>query len=281
LTPIEREQMVLADPELFAARVTLESWRWKNIDGWQREVLKFSERFAILNCSRQSGKSSILAVKALWTALVNENCLVLIVAEQRQSNEDLRKVRELVRGYDKYLRKKYGGSLTCNLLTENLTSLEFANHSRIIALPANEKVRGFSAPTLVIIDEAGWVDDEVFVAIDPMMEVSQGQLILASTPNGTDGFFCREWKTNPRYRHFRVTWADCPRISKERIQERRQLYGDAFVNQEYECIFLDDVSSLFPEQALKDSIDENENVFSAQMEQIQKVIGPKGDVELI
>ena len=264
---------------MFAARVTLESWRWKNIDPWQRETLTYDGRYGILDTSRQSGKSSILAVKALWVALTVENALVLLIAEQRQSNEDLRKVRELVRGYDKYLRRKYGGKLTCDLLTENLTSLEFANHSRIVALPANEKVRGFSAPTLVVIDEAGWVDDEVFVAIDPMMEVSQGQLLIASTPNGTSGFYYREWN-NPRYKlRKRVPWWECPRISKESIEQKRMLYGEAYVKQEYECEFLDDISALFTENALKESIDENEDVLSDQMQSIQKEI--QGEVELI
>jgi len=277
-TPLEHERSALADPELFAARVTLESWRWKNIDPWQRQVLTLKERYAILDCSRQSGKSSILAVKALWTALANESALVLVVAEQRQSNEDLRKVRELVRGYDRYLRRKYNGQLTCNLLTENVGSLEFANHSRVVALPANEKVRGFSAPSLVVVDEAGWVDDEVFIAIDPMMEVSKGQLVIASTPNGTSGFFYREWN-NPRYRRFRVPWWECPRISKESIAQKRELYGEAYVKQEYECEFLDDISALFTEQALRDSIDEDSDVFSAQMEAIQKQI--QGEAELI
>ncbi|HKT21229.1 MAG TPA: terminase family protein [Nitrososphaerales archaeon] len=279
MRPIEREQMVLADPEMFASRVTLEAWHWKNIDPWQREVLTFGGRYGILDTSRQSGKSSILAVKAFYTALTTENALVLLIAEQRQSNEDLRKVRELVRGYDRYLRRKYGGALTCNLLTENLTSLEFANHSRIIALPANEKVRGFSAPNLVVIDEAGWVDDEVFVAIDPMMEVSQGQLIIASTPNGTSGFYYREW-SNPRYTlRLKVPWHACPRISKESIASKREIYGEAYVKQEYECEFLDDISALFTEQSLRESIDEDQDVLSDQMAKIQGQL--QGEAELI
>ena len=271
MTPKEREEKILSDPELFASRVTLSAWGWKNIDPWQRLVLTFDKRFLILDCSRQSGKSSILAVLAFWTALTHENGLILIVAEQRQSNEDLRKVRELVRGYDKYLRKKYGGALTCGLLTENVGSLEFANHSRIVALPANEKVRGFSAPTLVVIDEAAWVDDEVFIAVDPMMEVSQGKLIIASTPNGTSGFYYREW-SNPRYTRIRVPWQECPRISRESIESKRSIYGEAYVKQEYECEFLDDISSLFSEQALRESIDEGQDVLSDQMAMIDREI---------
>ena len=276
----DKEAPNLVNPLKFAERLTEWAWEWKKLDGWQEEVMTSQERYMILNCSRQSGKSSILMVKAFHKALTTENALILIIAEQRQSNEDLRKIRELQAAYSKYLKKTYGGKLVLSLKTDNVTSLEFANGSRIIALPANEKVRGFSAPTMVILDEAARLRDEVFVAVDPMLEVSNGQLILASTPEGTSGFFHREWD-NPRYQKakFEVPWQFCPRIKQESIEEKRILYGEAFIAQEYECRFLDELTALFTETALQQSIDAGEDVFSEEMANINKIV--HGEVELI
>ena len=245
---------------------------WKNIDPWQRRLLTCWDRYIILNCSRQSGKSSSLMVKAFWKALTTEDAIILIIAEQRQSNEDMRKVKNLVKSYDKWLSERHGGKWRLTPTTDNVTSVEFANGARIIALPSNEKVRGYSAPTMVILDEAAYQDDQVFVSVDPMLEVSNGQLILASTPKGNQGFFATEWKTNPRYTRFEVPWWDCPRISKESIERKRLIYGDAYVDQEYCCKFLDDASALFTEASLAGSIDENESIMEDQAKAFQEIM---------
>ena len=207
--------------------------------------------------------------------LTQENALVLIIAEQRQSSEDIRKVRDLAKTYDKIVREKYDNQMTLSLLSDNVTSIELPNGSRCIALPANDKVRGYSAPNIVWIDEAHYVDDAVFASVEPMLEVSpEGQLIMSSTPNrekGLEGFFYFESK-NPRYTRFQVPWMECPRISQESINEKRMIYGEAYVQTEYECQFTEGASSLFTEQSLKDSFDESEDVFSNTMKMVQDMI---------
>jgi hypothetical protein len=273
-SPSDREAVIASDIELFTARLTLKAWAWKNIDPWQRAVLKSKERAMILGCSRQSGKSSILACKAFHTLLTVPDALVLIVAEQRQSNEDIRKVKDLCRAYDKILRERYDNELTLTPVAENITSIELPNGSRCIGLPGNEKVRGYSGPTLVIIDEAAFLEDEVFIGIDPMLEVSKGQLILASTPNGCNGFFWHEWK-NPRYQRFKVPWNDCPRISQESIEAKRLAIGEAYVKQEYEVEFLDELTSLFDESSLRASMDDTQAVFADTMASINDQISGK------
>jgi hypothetical protein len=274
-SPAERESVIAGDIELFAARLTLRAWNWRNIDPWQRELLKSEDRYIHVNCSRQSGKSSSLSVKAFHKMLVKDGALVLIIAEQRQSNEDIRKVKELASVYDRIIREKYDNQITLDMISDNVTSVEFPNKSRCISLPANEKIRGYSAPDIVWIDEAHYVDDKVFQSVEPMIEVSpEGQLIMSSTPNaekGREGFFFFE-SGNPRYKHFKVPWNQCPRISEESIKEKRMIYGEAYVQTEYECAFTEGGSALFTEQALKDSFDETEDVFSNTMQAIQDML---------
>jgi hypothetical protein len=262
---------IYADPIGFAKKLTLMAWGWKELDAWQMKVLASSNRHLMLLCSRQSGKSSILAVKAFIKALTVPDALILIIAEQRQSNEDMRKVKELSRAFDEWLRDTYAGEVRFTPISDNITSIEWSNGARIVALPANEKVRGFSAPTMVIMDEAAYQPDETFVAVDPMMTVSQGQMILASTPSGTNGFFATEFR-NPRYEMIRVPWTECPRIKPDEIAIKRELYGEAYVKQEYETIFLDDIQALFTERSLRESIDDEEDILAEEISAFEKTL---------
>jgi hypothetical protein len=53
-------------------------------------------------------------------------------------------------------------------------SLLFPNGSRIVGLPGIEvTVRGFSAVSLLLIDEASRVDDAMYKALHPMLAVGQ------------------------------------------------------------------------------------------------------------
>jgi hypothetical protein len=269
---------IYADPIGFAKKLTLMAWDWKELDPWQMKVLASNNKHLMLLCSRQSGKSSILAVKAFIKALTVPDALILVIAEQRQSNEDMRKVKELSRAFDEWLRDTYNGEVRFSPISDNITSIEWSNGARIVALPANEKVRGFSAPTMVIMDEAAYQPDETFVAVDPMMTVSQGQMILASTPSGTNGFFATEYR-NPRYELIKVSWEECPRIKAEEIAIKRELYGEAYVKQEYECHFLDDIQALFTERSLRESIDDDEDVFESEIKAFEKTLPM--EVELV
>ena len=51
------------------------------------------------------------------------------------------------------------------------------------------------------------------------------------------------------------------------------------MKKEYECEFLDEITSLFNERDLRDSLDDEEEVMADSMENIQKIL--QGDVELI
>jgi hypothetical protein len=62
-------------------------------DDWQSRLLRSSARQCVLNCGRQTGKSTVVAALALHTALYKAGALVLIIApSQRQSRELFLKV---------------------------------------------------------------------------------------------------------------------------------------------------------------------------------------------
>ena len=56
--------------------------------------------------------------------------------------------------------------------------LELENGSCIVSLPGKEgTIRGFSGVKLLAIDEAAWVPDDLYLAVRPMLAVSQGRLV--------------------------------------------------------------------------------------------------------
>src|SRR5450631_762859 len=64
-------------------------------DPWQARVLRSTAPRLILNCSRQSGKSTTIATLALHTALYQAAALILLLSPgQRQSGELFRKVTD-------------------------------------------------------------------------------------------------------------------------------------------------------------------------------------------
>src|SRR6266508_5619671 len=67
-------------------------------DDWQARVLRSASPRLLLNCSRQSGKSTISALMALHAALYMPGSLVLLLAPSlRQSQELFRKVKDAAR----------------------------------------------------------------------------------------------------------------------------------------------------------------------------------------
>ena len=124
-----------------------------DLDARQEEVLRSTAKRTILNCSRQWGKSTIAAAKALHRAYTVPGCLVLVASpSDRQSSEFLRKAKDLVVRLGIVPRGD----------GDNETSLLFPNGSRIVGLPGTEGTgRGFSNASLLVIDEAARVEDSL------------------------------------------------------------------------------------------------------------------------
>src|ERR671917_48173 len=145
-------------------------------DAWQEDLLRSTSDRVLLNCCRQSGKSTMSGVIALHRALYHPGSLILCLAPAlRQSQELFGKVAGFYRDLGRPVSP----------LGERKLSLELENGSRIVTLPGSEKtVRGFSGAGLLLVDEAARVDDQLYFAIRPMLAASGGALMMLSTPHG-------------------------------------------------------------------------------------------------
>jgi hypothetical protein len=221
------------DPSVFAAQVL-----GFLPDPWQHRFLRSSAPRVLLNVTRQGGKSSASAVLALHTALYRPGSLVLLVSPSlRQSGELFRKVVAF--------RAKVDPAPV--LVENNALSCRFENGSRIVSLPGDEAtVRGFSAPELVIEDEAARCDDALYRAIRPMLATTAtGRLILMSTPAGRSGHFWEEWSQGDGWERVAVPATEVPRISSAFLEAERRSLGSTWYEQEYGCQFLQAVDQVF------------------------------------
>jgi hypothetical protein len=215
-------------------------------------VLSTASKRGLLNCTRQWGKSTVTAAKAVHQAWTEAGSLTLVVSPcARQSGEFVRKAAKFARRLG--VRPKGDG--------DNEISLEFPNKARIVGLPGNEATaRGGSAVSLLLVDEAARVDDDLYKAIRPMLAVSGGSLWLMSTPDGKRGFFWEAWEHGgPEWERIQVTAPECPRITREFLEEEMRNMGEQWFRQEYLCEFVDTVSGVFDrdlvERAMSDEFE--------------------------
>jgi hypothetical protein len=171
------------------------------------------------------------------TALYEPNSLILLLSpSERQSQELFRKCLEIYAATDRPVDAD----------AENKLSLELENGSRVHALPGKDgTIRGFSGATILVIDEASRVPDELYRAVRPMLAVSGGRLIVLSTPFGKRGWFYETCQKKERWDYYEIDAHQCPRITEEFLKEEEEEYGYYWVQQEYFCQFHDVAGAAF------------------------------------
>jgi len=209
-----------------------------DLDDWQAAFVTRTGKRDLLNCSRQAGKSTAAALLALYEALfVPQSVTVLVSPSQRQSSELFRKVVE----FRNLL------PVAPDLLEDNKLSMHIAAGGRVLSLPGSEAtIRGISAVTLLVEDEAARVDDDLYRTVRPMLAVKNGRLVLMSTPYGKRGHFHQEWSEGgAAWTRVRVPATDVARISPEFLEEERAALGDWWFRQEYLCDFVEAEDAFF------------------------------------
>jgi hypothetical protein len=229
---------------------------------WTRECLHFdpdppqarvleSQNNLLLNACRQFGKSTTSGAKALHRAIFFPRSLILLLSPTiRQSGELYRKVTDFMGELDHPPKLSEDNRLSCTLSD---------NGSRIVSLPGTEKtIRGYSGVDLILLDEAAQIPDSLFYATRPMLAVSGGQLIMMSTPFGRRGIFYEQYVNGSvdAWERIEVSAVDCPRISPDFLKEEREILGEWWYAQEYECQFMQTVDSVFKYDDIRAALDD-------------------------
>jgi hypothetical protein len=231
---------LMPDPDVEPiSRVELAKSAGFTPDDWQQLVLESDARKFLLCCSRQSGKSTVAALLAVHEACFNPGALVLCLAPSlRQSAELFRSAMSIM--------KNVTAVILPAIAEQSVLRCELENGSRIIALPGSEATtRGYSAATLVVIDEAARVPDALITAVRPALATTNGRIIALSTPAGKRGWFYLEYMNGQGWEKTSISAEDCPRISKEFLADEQRMLGPHVFEQEYHCEFYDADRAVF------------------------------------
>jgi phage FluMu gp28-like protein len=218
-------------------------------DERQVEVLRSEGKRGILNCTRQWGKTTVAAAKVVHRVYTRPDNLVLVASPTlRQSCIFMRSAARMLLRLGLPIRGD----------GENDISLELPNRSRIVGLPhMPDHVRGFSSVSMLVIDEAAYVSDEMYMALRPMLATSGGDLWMMSTPNGKNGFFYDTWQHGgERWDRIRVPATECPRIPTDFLEEEREAIPGTRFAQEYMCEFVGRGLNLFDRELVEAALDD-------------------------
>jgi len=198
--------------------------------------------------SRQLGISTLAAAYSLWLMLFHKDKNVLALATTQATARNL--VSKTIFMYDqlpKWLKLKS--------VEKNKLSLRLKNGSRIKAASSSSDAARSEAVSLLLIDEAAFIDniEETFASAQQTLATG-GQALVLSTPNGVGNWFHRTWqKAETRENTFvpvRLPWSVHPeRDQKWRDQQDADL-GPRLAAQECDCDFLSSGDTVFTAEDL-------------------------------
>jgi Terminase RNaseH-like domain/Helicase len=198
-------------------------------DPWQLDVLVGKHQRLLLNCCRQSGKSTTVALLSVLETVGLAGTRVLMVAPSlRQSRLLFRIASDYLSAWGMHFVKR-----------RTMHEINLRNQSMIACLPCKEEtIRGYADIHLLILDEAARVPDDVYKAVCPMLAVSDGRLICLSTPYGRRGFFYDAWAHGgDDWQRIEVPVDQVPRISADYLARARRQMGESWYRQEFCCSF--------------------------------------------
>ena len=224
------------------------------LDKWQKNILKTEGNIA-LRAGRQVGKSTVISMLAGDYAAQNPNKTIMIVAAvERQAFLLFEKVLWYLQDtYKEHIKNKGKDKPT-------KSRVRLKNGSVIYCLPTGLTgygIRGYTID-LLIADEAAFIEDAVFDAVVPSLAARSklgARIILLSTPFGRDtpdrpNYFARCFK-DKTFTTFHVSSEDCPRITKEFLEHKKETMSKRAYQQEFMGEFVDDLMQFFPDAIIK------------------------------
>ena len=227
---------------------------------YQAKLLSDKSKRIVIRWSRQAGKTTCIALRAIWFAMVHPKTLTLIVAPGlRQSMIVSDRIENFLsclpkedseRGFDqKHLIQKL-----------QRTSIRFKNGSRIIALPNSPQLlRGYTADQ-VIADEANFFKDDQLIfysVLYPMLSTTDGTLIASSTPWNKDSVFFKMWESKEFSKHI-ATYEDSVKAGLQKqsfFDEQRDVLPFERFQREYMAEFVEDIDAWLTQSLIVSCID--------------------------
>jgi len=208
-----------------------------NLFPFQEKSLKLFQRFdyCIINKSRQLGISTLTSAFALWMMLFEQDKNILVLATTQATAKNMvTKVRFAYDNLPKWMQLP--------VMEHNRLSLRLKNGSQIKAVSAATDSARSEAVSLLVIDEAAFIDriGDIFTAAQQTLATG-GRCIALSTPNGVGNWFHKEFvraqNGENNFTPISLPWTVHPERNQEwRSQQTRDL-GERAAAQECDCDF--------------------------------------------
>lgn len=222
----------------------------------QKRILRCKDRFIAVRAARRFGKSYVFSIYAAWAACTNPDYRIVCISKsQRQSSEMFNTIYKIITN----------SAMANSITRDTRTRIEFTNGSIIESLPGQsyDSIRGITI-NLVLIDEAAYVPDELFVVLYPTILTTKGKVVLISTPAFACGEFYRACKdVNSEYTAFHMTHDDAvfedgtPFVDRVELEREKMRCGGAESPEyirEYLADFTDAQGAFFNLKAIEDAL---------------------------
>lgn len=206
-------------------------------DGLKPESV--GRRNHIVIAPRQCGKTTIIAIYALWYMIFNPGKSVAIMSYKLDATKEiLYKIREIYCNLPEFIKPA--------AIINNNKILKFENNSYIIAVVCSSKAIKGRSIDLLIADEAAFMRksdfDNFLMSVFPTQAVNRNaQMILISTPHGIDHGFYEIWKKAINGKNSfvpsKIRWNCIPYRNEEWKEQMIRDYGAAFFEREYAVEF--------------------------------------------
>jgi len=188
--------------------------------------------------SRQLGISTLVAGYSLWLMIFNQDKNILCIATKQETAKNMvTKVKFMFENLPSWLKGNK------KPLEDNKLSLKLPNGSQIKAVSAASDAGRSEAVSLLIIDEAAFIEDieTIWTAAQQTLSTG-GACISLSTPNGVGNWFHNTWvKAELGENSFvpiRLPWTVHPERNQEWRDKQDQDLGPRMASQECDASFL-------------------------------------------
>lgn len=211
-----------------------------NLYPFQEQVLKLwlKNDYSIINKSRQLGISTLAAGFSLWTMLFHKDKTVLCIATKQTTAVNMvDKVQFMYQQLPGWLKGKNKPD------SNNKLSLKLSNGSQIVASSAASDAGRSFAVSLLLIDEAAFIDgiDRIYTSIKPTISTG-GTCIALSSPNGVGNWFHKTWvaaiNNENSFLPIKLPWDVHPERDQAWFENEKANMNIQEIAQEYECDFL-------------------------------------------
>lgn len=258
---VEEYQRCASDPIYFCRYIKIITLNKGLTDfelyDFQERMIKtcHDNRFTIMKCPRQVGKTTTSIAYLLWNILFKDEQNIAVLANRGQTARDI--LGKLQLAYENLPIWMQQG-----VVTWNKSFIELENRSKITASSTSSSAARSGSYNIVFLDEFAFVPSNIatdfITSVYPVITAgTDTKIIIVSTPNGMNLFY-KIWsdalaKRN-NYVPFEIHWSNVPGRDEAWKEETIKNTSEHQFRQEFECEFLGSSNTLISGQKLQQMV---------------------------